>query len=442
MKLGEFFIALGIKGNTKELDKTDKQMQQLEKHSKSLEEKNKKLTVSTDNFSKSLRANMQAMRRMALAVVGTIGMLDRMANAFYRANQQAITFSRTTGVGLGTLNKYASASSMVNYNATREGMAGSLSNVAGNLLDIQMGRGDVSPYQELAFFGGKAINPYGKSVEQIVEEVREAIKGVDDIKAVNILQRMGFSADDLMMLRMTKEEMAEVNNLFLSPEQQEKAYKLGLELKKIHLQLQKTGQEILIKILPTLNQLGQHVVMIVEQFSKVPQLIDSLKVALIGLGVALTVANPGLMAFIAGMTALFLILDDVAGYYAGKNSVLGLAIEGIKQFGEAIQDSLPKFKGIEEPMKALANWNFLAGGLNVKSISDAIIKGLTEDIHGKIPTIPDLIRGVDNTVNPTNSTVNQNNNVTINTTERADKAVGNNIVSQFSSIIPQQRAYV
>jgi phosphate uptake regulator len=437
MKLGEFFIALGIKGNTKELDKTDKQMQQLEKHSKSLEEKNKKLTASTDNFSKSLRANMQAMRTMALAVVGTIGMLDRMANAFYRANQQAITFSRTTGVGLGTLNKYASASSLVNYNATREGMAASLSNVAGNLLDIQMGRGDVSPYQELAFFGGKAINPYGKSVEQIVEEVREAIKGVDDIKAVNIIQRMGFSADDLMMLRMTKEEMAEVNNLFLSPEQQEKAYKLGLELKKIHLQLQKTGQEILIKILPTINHLGQHVTNIVEQFSKVPQLLNTIKVALIAFGVALTVANPALAAFIAGFTALYLIMDDLAVYFAGGDSITGLAVEGFKKLGEAVQEALPSVEEFAQSTTKLLS--------NIPKIPILVInkaEKIGENLGQKVMNLVNPQQGVENMPTPQNSTINQNNNVTINTTERADKAVGNNIVSQFSSIIPQQRAYV
>jgi hypothetical protein len=316
-------------------------------------------------------------------------------------------------------------------------MAASLSNVAGNLLDIQMGRGDVSPYQELAFFGGKAINPYGKSVEQIVEEVREAIKGVDDIKAVNIIQRMGFSADDLMMLRMTKEEMAEVNNLFLSPEQQEKAYKLGLELKKIHLQLQKTGQEILIKILPTINHLGQHVTNIVEQFSKVPQLLNTIKVALIAFGVALTVANPALAAFIAGFTALYLIMDDLAVYFAGGDSITGLAVEGFKKLGEAVQEALPSVEEFAQSTTKLLS--------NIPKIPILVInkaEKIGENLGQKVMNLVNPQQGVENMPTPQNSTINQNNNVTINTTERADKAVGNNIVSQFSSIIPQQRAYV
>ena len=100
---------------------------------------------------------------------------------------------------------------MVNYNSTPEQVANTMQTLAQNLYDIRMGRGDISPYQELSFVGGKSFNPLGMTVEQLIESVREAIKGVNDVQATNIITRMGFSPDDLLMLRMSREEFEKIN---------------------------------------------------------------------------------------------------------------------------------------------------------------------------------------------------------------------------------------
>ena len=328
MKLGELFIQLGVKGDTKKLDKTLKQIEKAEKVNNKVAKAEKALGRElTENEKKWLKNKnainevrnglngfLKATAGIATAVAGSVIAFDRMANAMFKANQQLITFQRTSGISLNTLNKYASASSLVNYNASLQGTAQSLQNVANNLWDIQMGRGDLSPYQELAFVGGKGINPFGKSLEQVIEEVRESIKTVDDLQATNIITRMGFAPEDLMMLRMTKEELAEINSLFLSPAEQEKLNQFGLQMKKIHLEFSLIGQRLAMKVMPVFVKFMEHIANMADKFGELWQNCDKFRNSIIALGVTLgalfAILNPQLAGISLLVTGLFLLFDD------------------------------------------------------------------------------------------------------------------------------------
>ena len=89
------------------------------------------------------------------------------------------------------MQKYAQANVAVNPLASIEGTAGSLSNLANNLWDIRMGRGDVSAFQELSYFSGQQVEPFG-SPEKVIEQVRSALRSIpNDVQATNLIQRMG-----------------------------------------------------------------------------------------------------------------------------------------------------------------------------------------------------------------------------------------------------------
>ena len=51
---------------------------------------------------------------IAMAVAGAVIAVDRMATSLVRSNQRLINFQRTTGISLGTLQKYAQANVAVN----------------------------------------------------------------------------------------------------------------------------------------------------------------------------------------------------------------------------------------------------------------------------------------------------------------------------------------
>lgn len=358
MKLGEFFIQLGVKGDTKELDKTIKQLEEAERATKRQIKFQKDLEKATTDEQKALiRKNYYQNKSLDLAkkeksalvdkrnaIMGVVKGLgafaigaviaykavDRMVNSLAIANSRMIAFQRQTGISFASLNKYASASASVNFNATPEQMANTMQTLASNLYDIRMGRGDISPYQELAFVGGKPFNPMGMSVEQLIENVREAIKGVGDVQATNLITRMGFSPDDLLMLRMTREEFEKINNLFLSPQEREQMNAYSLQIKKMRLEFQLMKDRALLAIMPLFVKLTNSITnfstvwgKVLTDFTKFVQSSNFIQSGIKGIGIALGVMLVALNPVLAGFTALYLVLEDLAYWYAGKGSLFG-----------------------------------------------------------------------------------------------------------------------
>ena len=358
MKLGEFFVQLGVKGDTKELDKTIKQLEEAEKQSSRLIKYRKDLAKATNEQEKALikknfadkvgleNAKKQknaliAQRNALMGVVKGLGAfaigatiaykaVDRMVNSLAVANARMIAFQRQTGISFASLNKYASASASVNFNASPEQMANTMQTLASNLFDIRMGRGDISPYQELAFVGGKPFNPFGMSVEQLIESVREAIKGVGDVQATNLITRMGFAPDDLLMLRMTREEFEKINDLFLSPREREQMNAYSLQVKKMRLEFQLMKDRALLAIMPlfvkinnTLTNFSTVWGKVLTDFTKFVQSSPILESVFKGI----TLALAGMLAITkplyAGFMAIYLVLEDLAYWYAGKSSIFG-----------------------------------------------------------------------------------------------------------------------
>lgn len=399
MKLGELFVQLGVQGDTKELKKTLADMKEADKLS-SIEIKKRKqlkdaiteedkalIQKNADNkkeivhlekqikHQESLGRTMQLVGRGFIAFAGMAAIayraVDRMAEALIKTNASMITFNRTTGIGFGSLNKYASAAMAVNPNASIEGTAQTMGNLAQNLYDIRMGRGDISPYQELSFVGGKSFNPVGMSVEQVIESVREAIKGVDDIQATNIITRMGFSPEDLQMLRMSRQELEGIQSLFLNTSEREELQRLGIEYKKTQLQIQLYWQRGLIQLIPALlkvmnftkklaKQLTDTIILWGEAFDRVTNLAhgcdilsNSLKVLAGALAIVFAKAHP----FMAAFTGLYLILEDITGYFLGWDSLI---IPALKMFGDFLVDWI---NDIGDRIKQKGGWINAIGGI-------------------------------------------------------------------------------
>lgn len=391
MNLGELFINIVTKGDTKKLDEAQSKLEKAKKTSEKSIKQNKKEVKSNTEVAKSINGIANAVKSLsggmkgsggAISALGAMGgaaggvvtavgalvtgvtlayvAVDRMVTSLAAANQQMITFQRTTGISFSSLNKYASANAAVNFNSSIEGTAQSMQRVANNLWDIQMGRGDISPYQELAFVGGKAFNPYGMSVEEVIENVREAIKGVDDLQATNIIQRMGFAPDDLMMLRMSREEFEKINDLFLSPQQREEMNKAGLELKKIQLEFQKIGQSLtiglakpFIKLATILEKLANLIYKgIIKPIHLGFRTIGSLISNSIKLVKELThafietfnVLKPIFSILKMIGEVIWLPIEDVLTYLTGGDSLTGRALEGISNVIDNINSSFENSK--------------------------------------------------------------------------------------------------
>ena len=217
MKLGELFIELSTKGNTKELEKTLKQLKQAEKETaaqiklsrdlsnattdeeKALIKKNyaqKKEIDATQRsinkakeHNKAIIAGIKGLTGYVAAISLTIGVLDRMVNASAKANQSILTLSQTSGIDVNTINKYASAARSVNYNITREQVAQTMNSLATQIFEMYTNPGGGSTITEglslLSSWTGSQLNfdLQGKNAADLLEMIRGPIQQLDDMRA-------------------------------------------------------------------------------------------------------------------------------------------------------------------------------------------------------------------------------------------------------------------
>ncbi len=442
MKIGELFVNLGVKGNTDALNKTIKQLEtakeKLKDNKRASEETAKKydtlrkyLTdlknassesekqlikksfaqkVSASNTAKeitaadkqisqqkklkgnineslmSFRSAVNGITAFAKAVIVTYNAIDKMITSLSIANQGMINFQRQTGISFSSLNKYASAAASVNYNATPEQTADTMQRLAQNLYDIRMGRGDISPYQELSFVGGKSFTPFGMDVETLIENVREAIKGVGDVQATDIITRMGFNPDDLLMLRMTREEMEKFNDLFLTGGEREKMNAYALQIKRSRLEMQLLKDRALLAIMPGFVKLTKNIAdftnFLVKCAKGLKDIISGSELAqdsLKALGLVLAGLLIWFQPVIAAFAALYLILEDLAVWNAGGDSVFGRIFgdkgtekfknSWIYKFAEIVKDIAAGLDDIYTKSKDIL-------GLGITKLSDTIKKNI------------------------------------------------------------------
>ena len=284
MKLGDLFIELGTKGNTKELEKTLKQLKEAEKKTAAQIKLNKDLAKATTdeekalikkNFAqkqeiantekvinkskernKAILAGVKSFTAFVSAVSLAIGVLDRFVNASAKSQQSVQTFSQMSGISVDTINKYASAARSKNYNVTRESVAQSIATLAQNLRNQQIG--DTTIAEGLGFLfnaaGGKQFDSYGMNATQFLEALRESLVGVNDEWASASLERLGISPDLLPMLRMSKSEFASVQNRFLSGAQAEEERRKAIAIQEKKDQLEAKRQELEIQLIPVLEK--------------------------------------------------------------------------------------------------------------------------------------------------------------------------------------------
>ena len=380
--IDEIFIKLGFKTDDKDIDKTKKKVDDLLDNT---DKKSKKADISFNNIFKTVR-------RMAIAAGAAYIAFDRLANSMLKSNQAYINFNRLTGLALANVNKIAGAGMLVDYNLNPENVMGSMQALESNLAQIRLGEGNITPFQLLG------ISPVGKDAVQVIEDLRQAIKGIDDMTATNIIQQMGLSPEMLTILRMSREEMEQYSAIaqqyMLSPEQRQAMQQYAMGLRLVHMQLNYLKDTIILKVMPAFINFSKNFANILQQGSKfisiiqdVLKLIPQLKLALGGLALFILARfNP----IIAALTGLYLIIEDIAVWFAGGKSITG------KLFGNRMKEKTPTNFLTENFDKILNN-----------PLTNMIIKPLSPDINNHLLTPLPQTSSVNN-----NRTVTQNNYIT------------------------------
>ena len=327
--LGELFIELGVFADTEEVKKFE---QQLKKTVKTIKENKKE----TNNLSKSIGNFIKSLRRSVLVISGALYAINRFTNSLIESNQQFLNLTRTSDISLSTFQKWNNIGKMFGVKNAAEQIAGLNERLFDLMLTGQGAEGFV-----LA-----GVNPLGQDAEGVIEQLRNRVRGLDDTAASYLLKQMGIDPTMLHLLRMGREEFEALGQTIkryqLTEEQRAEIQQLNVQLQIANLKLAYLKDRILLAFLPIWTRFQSANASIANYLGKIGGFIDNiinkiprLKEAIIGLGfVIMTMFQP----IWALLTAIYLIMDDIAGYFEGKDSLTGHFINGLN----SIMESLPK----------------------------------------------------------------------------------------------------
>ncbi len=333
--IGELFINLGVKGDTKKLDEF-------------------KGSVT------KLRSNLIAV---GAAFAGAVVGLNTLVNSSLKGVVSLQNLSNQTGLAVENLQKLQQAGQLSNLALSADQIAQSIGNLQKNINDITVfGSGNITPFSQLG------VDPMqSKTAFEVLERVRENIKGLNAATATNLISQIGLSPEFINILRLSREEFDKLsNNMFLSGQQRKDIDKLGTSMKSLQLRFIALKDQAVAKLAPELDKLvnqffkwvddnGDNIIQLIAgigksfavftkavsgAFSLVSGFINKISGLENGITI-LTAAMAGLLLtfrpFLLGLGAIVLLLEDFAVFSAGGESLIGDLVNAFKEMPDIVK---------------------------------------------------------------------------------------------------------
>jgi hypothetical protein len=316
-------------------------------------------------------------------------------------------FNKQTDLAIDKLQKWQVASQLSDITLKPEQVTAGIQALQKNLTKLKFGQGDVSGFQILG------IDPIGKDAFQVLEELRDKIKGLDNATAVNFIERIGLNPQFINVLRTSREEFNQLSNMkFLSAKQRENIVKLGTAITKLKIEFKLMKDQIIANLMPAwevlmevAGRMSRGLFGLLDLFSKATTTVKIFTAAMAALLLSM-------IPYALPFTALLIAVDDFLTYLEGGESIIGNFIEWLKKMGNSIYDEW--LKPLEEVFDKIDKFNeWVTGGLFKVDLSESVFGGI-KDFLG-IGGTPDKGSMAGNNVNS-----NINNTYNINSTESAN----------------------
>ena len=473
------YIELGTIGNTKDLEKFCKMCRNT---ADAIEKAHKK----QDKLDKGTKSLAQGMVALAGAIIGAGMALNRLTNDLVKSNQTFINLTRQSDIALSTFQKWDGIGKLFGIeNASQQ-----LESLNQKLFELRLTGQGARGFQ-LA-----GINPIGQDAQGVLEQLRGRIRGMNNTTATYLLQQMGLDPRMITLLRMSRDEFEELGQTIkkyqLTDKQREDIEKMNIQLQLAGMKLQFLKQRALLAIMPYLTQFMASLSKIAVMFGKVVNWFTKGSIASRGLLVAITAllikfrpltklftdtngvigklltklpilgqVFKGLGAIfwraLLPLTALFLLLDDLATYFEGGDSLIGRVMNWANERGGELGDAFKKmfggdffgglgdlgsvsFDALFDILQSIADTitiiaNFLTFGLwnkfkewdenNVQNITSGFATGGASGIpnDAELASIladdPDMVQSIDNSNTISNASKNVVMDIDITTNQPA-----------------------
>lgn len=365
--IGELFIELGVVGNPEQVEAFNKKIKNLAKDMDLTLKSSVKANKGINDFVKGVAGSVTALTGAAIA-------MNKFTNDLVRSNQAMLDLTRTTDIAQSTFQKWGGIGKMLGVeNADQQ-----LASLNDRLFDLML-TGEGARGFQLA-----GINPIGQDANGVMEQLRARVSGMDDTTASYLLRQMGTDPKMLHLLRMSRQEFEELGATIRKYQLNEKQRR---DIQDMNMQLQISGMRLkylkdraILAIMPYWTKFMESLAGVAEMLAKVGKEVGKFIVKWRGLVGGFVIAMARLepvknffsslsksvsslitkipflgrtFAALGGifakallpLTALYLLLDDIAVYMEGGDSLLGRVVEWAKTSGGEIGEAFGKMFG-------------------------------------------------------------------------------------------------
>lgn len=413
-----------LKNTERELDKAEKEVTSLEKKLADLEKAEKKdtraiaevktaLEQANDNvkkFGDSLkvmqgRSEYQLLKlkknfgnlTKTLGMLATVGVAVKKSLEFYEQAEQLDFLAQKSGIAAEKLQALGNAAKR--YGGTTEGTAGTVENLRSQYQSLRMGQGG-GGLEQAAFKYGVAIS---SDPEKMLENVAKRMETLrSDAAKWDLAKTLGIDEGTTRLLIQGvdtyRKELERANKYKLYTKEDITRMREYRQLQlDIRLGLESVFATIWRSVLPAMTRTGKVIRGIMNWFmehegaTKIVATLAAIAAGVLtvktavellnGALVLLKTANPEVAAFIAGLTALAVGLNDIITYIKGGDSITGKFVDNVIKGLDAIDERTDglvakmrkKWDEIPEPIKMIfgeTHGPLLQGVLAIKAAKE------------------------------------------------------------------------
>ena len=344
-QLNEIFAKFGIKVDQVGFKEAVKQLKAIKDGYRAIEAEKKASTASSKAQEAALKVETQSLRNLEIQqrmeiktskeadrqrgisaqglrnfLIGVTAVSYSIAKLTSATRNQVMAyrdFAFQTGMPLSKLQSLEAAAARVAPNLTGQRIASELTTLQQNLTNIEFGQGNIFPYQLLG------ISATTKDATKIVDGLRNAISGLSNARAINLIERMGLSRDWLYILRMSREEFEKINAVMLSDKQIKVTTQMSLAFNQLKFSLGNLRNQLVAMKSDDLRDLFNNISGIADSlsrwFKETPNAEKFFNALTIGMTAFLLRARPMMLA-LGGILAL---IEDYWVATQGGRSLFG-----------------------------------------------------------------------------------------------------------------------
>lgn len=339
-----------------------RQQKILAKNAKEAADRNKEQIALQHEQENQIKGVVRGLIGFIGAVTAAAIAVNKLTNDLVKNNQTMLNLTRTTDIAQSTFQKWGGIGKILGIENADQQLAGLNDRLFDLMLTGQGARG----------FQLAGVNPIGQDAEGVLEQLRARISGMSDTAASYLLQQMGLDPQMLHLLRMGKEDFEALGQTIkkyqLIPKQSKSIQQMNMQLQIAGIRLKYLKDKAILAIMPYWVRLVESFANVTEILIKVASWVNKNAKAWLVLGgiigannikwkelallfkninrtfakLILAVPKFGRAIMNLGakftraflpLTAAYLILDDLATYFEGGDSLTGRVIDWINETG-------------------------------------------------------------------------------------------------------------